>query len=1176
MSKSLFGVLLFLCPIAVLAQVAGSITGSVTDTSGSVISGATVRLTNEGTGALMTQESDAQGNFVFTTVPPAIYSISAEQSGFKKFEKQHIELTPGDHLSVGTLPLSVGDVNQSITIQAEGAVLQTESSERNGIVTSEEVQDLTVINRDFTTFAELQPGVVINVTQSVQTFSGNNNFNVNGGRATNNNIAVDGMPTNNTNQGNMNTTISMDNTQTVEVKTSNFSAETGRNSGVTILAVSKSGTRQFHGAGYYYIRNEDFNANSFFNNQKGLPMIPNRISYFGGNLGGPLSIPHLNATKGKLFFFISAEHITELRPKGEVDVTVPTALERTGDFSQSGSNAKPIAAGGSPVKITDPTSGTVFPGNVIPASRIIPSMKNYLNLLPLPNFVTPADLAISKGAYNYVYQESLHVPKYLNSAKLDYNASPSTTVSARFNYWWEDQQGSAVSASNTSWGWLDSHYTAITPSGVLSMTHIFSPTLVFTGLMGFSQFSEAGPPLTQGDLQAKTRQAAGFTIPQLFPASNPYSLVPSATFGVSDSANPSYAARFPLQGVENTFNWNLSLAKVFRSHTLKIGFQPEHWLAMKGKNASSFAGSMNFSQQATTTNPLDTGYAYSNALLGVLYQYTETNGRFPMYELNTSLEWYLQDTWKVNRRLTVDWGLRWGWGTPWHNNQGLEAGFVPTTWNPGQAVKLIQPTLVNGVRMGLDPYTGAIIPGLAIGAIAPEAPNPLNGIVSRTTDPSYPEGLRYTGGIKTAPRLGFAWDPFGGGKTVIRMGGGVYYNFHEVDNYGYGFGYNMPPLQYNPTIYNAYLTQIQGAAAYNSPNNIEGFNSNRPVQKTYNFSAGFQQELGFGTMIDMAYVGSLGRHLIEAENINSTPLGTNWLTSSRDATNKNAVLPTNFLRPYPGYGNIIYYFYGGNSSYHSLQTAVRRRYKNNMTYGLVWTWSKAMNYSDTETSSSTTQISSLINPKVWNYGEAGYDHTHIFRVYWNYNLPKASSLVNSRIVRAAFDNWQISGIYTAQSGSPLSVSIGYSPSQDVTGSSDSGRALIVANPVLPKDQRSVTQAFNTAAFAAPPYAACEVPNPPFICWGNAPKDVFRGPGLNNWDMSLFKNMVFIEGHLRAQLRVETYNTFNHTQFNTVNTSATFNAAGVQTNGTFGQYTATPNAGAPGGPRNLQLALRLTF
>jgi hypothetical protein len=874
-----------------------------------------------------------------------------------------------------------------------------------------------------------------------------------------------------------------------------------------------------------------------------------------------------------MFFFISTENIQELRPKGQVDITVPTALERQGNFTLTNSTAaKPVSSvlgTTTALQVRDPITGAPFPGDIIPANRIILSMQNYLNLLPLPNFITPADLAVSKGSYNYIYQESLNVPKWLNSARLDYNFNEKTQMFARFNYWYEDQQGSAVSAANTSWGWLPQHYTAITPSGVISLTHIFSPTLVFQSTLGYSQFSEAGPPLNQADLVAKERQTAGFTIPQLFPSVNQYNLVPAATFGVSDSANPAYTARFPLQGVENTWNANASLTKITGGHNIKAGIYPEHWLAMKGQNASAFAGSMNFSQD--TNNPLDSGYAYSNALLGVLDQYTETSNRYPMYDVIWTFEWYLQDNWKVNRHLTLDMGLRWGWGQPWHSNQNLEAGFVPTTWIGPEAPKLIQPTLVGGKRMGLDPYTGAILPAVTIGAVSPEAPNPLNGIVNRQTDPGYPQGLRQTGGVKTAPRLGFAWDPLGDGKTVIRGGGGIFYNFHEVDNFGYGFQFNTPPLQYNPILYYTYLTQIQGAQGYNFPSNIVGFNANRPIQTSYNFSLGVQRELGFGTMIDVAYAGAMGRHLVQAMNLNSEPLGTNWQPSSLDPTNGNKALPSQFLRPYTGYGNITYYFYGGNSSYHSLQTQVRRRYKNNLTYGAVWTWSKTMDYSDTETSSSTTQISSLINPKIWNYGEAGYDHTHILRVYWNYNLPRASSLAgNNKIAGGLFDNWQISGIYTAQSGAPLGVSYAYSPSQDIVGTTtDTGRPLIIGNPVLPKSQRSINQAFNTAAFAPPPISSCEIPNPAFICWGNAPKYSFRGPGINNWDMSLFKNIPIGE-RFRGQFRVEAYNLWNHTQFTTVNTSATFNTAGVQTNGTFGQYTAAAN------PRQLQLALRVSF
>jgi len=1173
MLRCMLGVLFFAAMLSAQG-VNGSIAGSVSDSSGSAVAGATVKLISETTGASQTETANTEGNFVFTAVLPGTYTVGIEHAGFKKFQKEHVELAPADHLDVGNLRLEVGQVTESVSVTAEGAMLQTATSERAGIVTSSEIQDLTVISRDFTTFAELQPGVVITSTVQVQTFSGNNNFNVLGGRATGNNILIDGLPSTNTNQGNFNYTISLDNTQTVEVKLANYQAEYGRNNGFTVGAVSKSGSNTMHGAFYYYDRNEAFNANNFFNNLSGIPQTPLRVSYTGANLGGYIHIPKVPQTKGKMFYFISAESIRELRPKGLVTVTVPTQLERQGNFTLTASTAgkpvSPVLGTTSPITVKDPTTGTPFPGDIIPTGRFIPSMVNYLNLLPLPNYISAADLAVSKGAYNYIFQESLNVPKWLNSARLDYNFTDKTTMFMRFNYWYEDQQGNAVSADNTTWGWLPQHYTAITPAGVISLTHIFSPTLVFQGAMGYSQFSEAGPPLTEADLTARQRSTVGFTIPQLYPASNPYDLVPAATFGVSDSANPSYASRFPLQGVENTFTWNGSLTKVAGGHTLKAGIYPEHWAAMKGKNASNFAGNMNFSQDSN--NPLDTGYAYSNALLGVLDQYTETSNRFPMYEFITTFEWYVQDTWRVNRKLTIDAGLRFGWGTPWHANHNQEAAFVPSAWNPSEVAKLIQPTLVNGKRMGLDPYTGAILPALTIGAIAPEAPTFTNGVVNRLTDPSYPEGMRNSSGIKVGPRLGFAYDPIGKGKTVIRAGGGVFYDFHEVDNYGYGYEFSTPPLQYNPILYYSYLTQLQGAQGYIFPSNVVGFNVNRPMQKTYNFSFGVQQDVGFGTMVDVAYVGALGRHLVEADNLNSEGLGTDWEPGNLDPTNGNKVLPSQFLRPYLGWGNITYYFYGGDSNYHSLQTQVRRRYKQNLTYGAVWTWSKAMDYGDTETSSSTTQISSLINPAIWNYGEAGFDRTHILRIYWTYNLPKVSNLMNNKVVKNVFDDWQLSGIYTAQNGAPTGITYSYTPSQDITGSAtDSGRVIMTGNPNLSGSQKAADfAAFNVNAMEAPPPSLCEVPNAPFICWGNAPKDVFRGPGINNWDMSLFKNMRFGE-RWRGQLRVEAYNVWNHAQFTTVNTAAVYNTNGTLNNvGTFGAYSAAGN------PRQLQLAARITF
>ncbi|RPJ61430.1 MAG: carboxypeptidase regulatory-like domain-containing protein [Acidobacteria bacterium] len=1134
-----------LCEAALAQEVTGSITGTIVDSSGGAIPGATVTLLSEQTGATRTVVTDDMGDFVFAAVRPGIYTVTAEMPGFKKLQKQGFELTPGGSLPVGRLQLEVGEVSELVTVRAEGALVQTTTSERAGITTSDEIKDLTVMNRDFSVFASLQPGIVVNIGAEVQSFTGNTTFHALGGRTTGNMIIMDGAPTSNSNQGNMNTTLSLDTVQSVEVKIANFQAEYGRSQGVTIMAVSKGGTRDFHGTGYYYKRHEMFNANSFFNNRSGLKETPYRITTAGGNLSGPFHIPHVDSTKGKLFFLFASEEIREKRPKTPQNVTVPTELERAGDFSKS-------TISGKAVTVKDPLTGKAFPGNIVPPDRILASTQNYLKLLPLANML---DTAITKGEYNYTFQESLTVPKRIETLRVDYVMNDQTTLFGRFNYWWEDQRGASVSAGNSAWGWLPAHYTAITPSYVLSLTHVFNPTMVLQSSAGVQRFQEAGPPLDEADVAAKSRKATGVDIPQFNPSINPYNLVPAASFGgVRNPANPSYATRFPLKGAETTIHSNTSISKIFPGHTLKGGFYLERWQVMKGEQAT-FAGTMNFGTDSN--NPQDTGYAYSNALLGILTSYVESSSRSPMYEYTTSLEWYGQDTWKVSPKLTLDLGLRFGWSQPWHDNENLEAGFVPSLWKSGDAIKLIEPTLVNNKRMGKNPHTGEILPAVYIGAIAPGQGNPFNGIIYRKDNPDYPQGLRYTDGVKAMPRLGFAWDPFGQGKTVIRGGGGLFYSIHDRDNYQSAIQMT-PPIQYNSQINYTTVQTFADSAGYIFPSNIQGYDPDRRIQQTMNFSLGFQQDVGFGTVVDVAYVGALGRHLVVRRNLNTTPLGTNFLPSSKDPT-RNAVLPSQFLRPYVGYGDIQYYYFGGNSSYHSLQTAIRRRYTSGLYYGVIWTWSKAMDYAD-EDYTGNSQVSSVVDQKIWNYGRAGFDRTHIFRLYWSYNIPSLHRFWDNPFTKAVLDDWQVSGIATFQSGAPLGISYSFTPARDTTGSTDGGRVMIVGNPVLPKDQRTFSAHFNTAAIAAPAVES----------WGNAPKDVFRGPGTNNWDISLFKNIPLYSERLSAQFRVEAYNVFNHTQFSAVNTSASFDANGNQTNLAFGQYTNTAN------PRRLQLALRLMF
>jgi hypothetical protein len=827
-------------------------------------------------------------------------------------------------------------------------------------------------------------------------------------------------------------------------------------------------------------------------------------------------------------------------------VTVPAAAERLGDFSNSRNNNNRNQL----IIIRDPrNSRAPFPGNVIPPDRIDRNGQNYLNLLPLTNFF---NTALSANNYNYQVQESLWMPKTMETLRADYQIDRNTTVYGRFNYWWENQQGWAVAAGNTPWGWLPNTYRNWTKSFALSATRILGPLLIVEGSTSVSRWLEAGPAIQQADLDRLNRKNAGFDIPQFHPENNPYNLAPAATFGgISQAANPSYTGRFPLRGAETVFLWNAAATKTSGPHVSKLGLYAERWRAVKGENGT-FAGQFKFDQD--TNNPNDAGDAYANALLGNFSQYTESTTRPPTYEYTTSIEWFAQDNWKITRRLTLDLGVRWGWSQPFHSNRRQEAGFLPERWNPSRSVLLMPPVRADGARLARNPITGEILPAALIGAIVPGAGNPFNGTVDLATDNNYPDGLRNTTGIKTAPRFGFAYDPFGKGRTAIRGGVGIFYEIHEKDNWSNNFALD-PPRQLNPVIYYGNLKTFLTAPEYNFPSGTNGIDRGRALGRTMSYSFGIQQNIGFGTVIDASYVGSLGRHLMERHNLNSTPLGANFLATSIDSTN-NRPLPSTFLRRYIGYNDILYYSYDGNSSYHSLQLSANRRLTKGIQFGVAWTWSKAMDYADSETGT----VSNQVDPRVWNYGKAGFDRTHIVKMFWIYNLPRARW--RNAFARGVLDGWQVSGINTFMSGAPTAISLNYATglSRDISGSTDGARVLVIENPILPKGDRTFDRTFNEAAFRVPPPGT----------WGNAPKDVFRGPGINNWDISMFKNFRLIKERWRAQFRGEFYNAWNHTQFSSVNTSPQFDQAGNASNPLFGQYTASRL------PRRVQMALRVSF
>jgi hypothetical protein len=1125
-----------------LAQlVTGSMVGSVTDSSGSRVPSVKVVLTSEGTGVARTAATDAGGNFVFNAVQPGAYVVSAEHAGFKKLEKRGLTVNPNETVTVGELRLEVGQVSESVTVSAAGEVVQTATSERSGIITNEQVENLTTINRDFAALVSLLPGVVENPGAETQGFGSNSTFNVQGARITSNSVAIDGMPVTQPNGSDTGTYMSMDSVAAVRLTTSTYQAEFGRKPGSAIQAVTKSGAKEYHGTLYWYKRHEMFNANSFFNNRQGIPEARYRYTTAGGNIGGPLLIPGLTGRhRRRAFFFFAAEQLREARPQAIRNLTTPTEAERAGDFSSSRDTNNAL------ITVRDPLTKVAFPNNVIPASRINTSGQNYLKLLPLPNAL---NLAVTRGTYNYQAQESLFIPKSSEVLRVDIPIDDKTNVYGRFNYWWEKQQGWAVPGGNSNWGWMPSSYLDSSRSLVLNVSRILTASTVLEASGSVLHWTELAAPLREEALTRITRKASGVNIPQVHAENNPLNFVPNATFGgVSSAISTNLEGRFPLGGTNYIQTYSANLTRTAGPHILKAGFWIERWDISK-VGSGAFNGTIDFTRN--TTNPNDSNHPFGNALLGNYYSYAESTTRPPFYIALTSTEWFVQDNWKASRRLTLDLGLRFGWSQPGHSPEQFEAGFSPAAFSAARQVALIRPVLNAGARVGADP-AGNLYAAQYIGGIAPKVGDPYNGSIDRRTNPDYPAGLQDASGIKLAPRFGFAWDPFGKGKTAVRGGWGLFYEilehtFNNVTN---------PPLQTTPVSYNSSFADITAQAGTLFPFGSVGFDTRRPLGRVMNYSFGIQQSVGFGTVVDASYVAALSRHLLTRRNINSIPLGTNFLASSRDTTN-NSTLPASFLRPYLGYNDINYYIYDGNAAYHSLQVTANRRFSRGFQFGLAWTWSKALDYADTD----GANISTLVNPRIWNYGKAGFDRTHIVKLNWTWDLPRFSRVWKNSFTRQVLDGWQLSGITSFISGSPMGIGLGFTYSVDTTGSpTDGARVVMLQNPTLARGDRDFFHAFNLNAFGPPAVGTV----------GNAPKDVFRGPGINNWDVSMFKNFRLPGERFKLQFRAEGYNAWNHTQYSGVDTAARFDQQGRQTSQTFGSYTAARNA------RRVQLALRLQF
>ena len=821
-------------------------------------------------------------------------------------------------------------------------------------------------------------------------------------------------------------------------------------------------------------------------------------------------------------------------------LTVPTALERAGDFTQS------VDTNNRLITITDPATKQPFPNRIVPANRIDTSGLALLKIFPMPNFT---DRTISAGNYNYVFQADKQTPVRMENLRLDYIVNPKHSVSFTFAGFLDRQNGGlGIATTAANWEQMVKNYSLHGQGYILRYTGVLSPTLINETSFGFTRRPE-GAIASDAEIARNLRSKVGYTAAQLNSSSNPLGLIPNATFGgVTNAANLSLEGRFPFYQRLQAFNLTNNTTKTHGAHTFKAGIMIERNYEGANNNGN-YAGSIAFATDIN--NPSNTGYAYSNAALGIFSTYTEASNRVDLRFRQHGVDWFLQDSWKATRRLTLELGVRFHFIVPIYGGTNQLSSFAPDRFSAAKAPKLIQPVIIAGARVGINPATGLTYPGALIGAIAPGTGDPANGMAVSAQN-GYPRSLIDTYSLRFGPRAGFALDVFGNGKTAIRGGFGMFQNRPNMSDNLLLFASQAPVIN-NPTVYYGTLSSLLSSSGAIFPQSVNGLDRSDSVPHVMNFSFSIQQAVGLRTIVEAGYVGSLGRDLLWRRNINSIPVGTNFLPSAIDPTTARPYA-TSFLRPIIGYNDILMSEAASSSSYNSAHVTARRRMTKGVQFGLSWTWSKAMNYNDNDTDT----ITSLISPRVWNYGLASFDRTHLFKLNWMWSLPRTP--FKAIALKQAFNGWQLSGITSLLSGAPLGVNFSSATGADFTGTATQGaRIVVLSNPILPKNERDFLHNFRTGVFA-PPSAST---------FGNAARTVVRGPGVENFDLSLFKEFP-IKEQMRFQFRAEAYNAFNHTQFSSIDTTARFDATGKQINTLLSSFTGARSA------RIMQFALRFYF
>ena len=1181
---------------AALAQDTASITGTVTDPSGAAVPGAKVILSNAAQGVNRTVTTNGSGDYVFPLLPIGTYDVTVTAEGFKKYQVKAAKLDVAEKARVD-VHLQVGAAATEIVVQgADIAQVETQSSDLGGTVTGKQITQLELNGRDFKQLITLVPGVS-NQTGADEGGVGvtaNNSFSVNGGRVEYNNWELDGGDNlDNGSNNTLNVTPSVDAIGEFKVLTSNYGAQYGKNGSGTIEVETKSGTNKFHGDAYEFVRNNIFNSPQFL--QDGTAPSYHKND-FGYTFGGPIYIPHVyNEQKQKTFFFWSQEWRRDRVPY-TFDQLVPTDAERSGNFTDiCGASPTPPYPADCPL---DPNTGAPYAGNQVPLNPSDPNVNALLSLIPSPTASFADPLVPGQATFYQVTSQPTNWRQEL--LRVDHNITDKERVS--FHYIHDSWDTVNQIPLWTNAGNFPTIQTAFTGPGISMLARLsttFTPTLLNEFV--FSYTTDHISLTDTGNWQ----RPSGTTFGSIFPGADRgvmpgINLIDPAGIYGNFGQDPGYIPNGPYNS-NPTYSFRDNLNKLVGAHNLQMGayFQAVEKNELGGElSEGSYPGYITFNPGCPSTAPT-TGNPFADLLVGDICSFGQQNATVKYYNRYKIAEPYFQDDWHVTNRLTLNLGIRLSLFGTYRENEHQAFNFDPARYVPGQTT--------------IDPSSD-IVTNLTKDNLTPTVSDLPNGIVQCGITPGVPVSCMKGHLFNPAPRVGFAWDPSGNGKTAIRGGYGMFYEHGNGNEANTESLENSPPLAYAAQQYNisGYPNIGAGTAGAQLPLGVTAIPTKArwPYMQQWHFD--LQREIASNMVASVSYVGSKGTRLTRLSDLNQVlptsasqnpyKQGETYTGAECSGTLDNYFVPTNAttpsgvpipytagvaggppsgaavnvaiaagcvpagadpFRPYPGYGDIANLQTAASSNYNALQ-AMLRRTVGGLDITFAYTYSHSIDDSSDRGDGSFTNA---YNPSA-NRADSNFDERHIFNASYIWDIPvfKHGGLSHSLL-----GGWQVSGVTHFATGSPFSVVYNAIDNAGVgNGEGSDSYADIVGNPKAtghPVNQYG-RQYYNQAAYATPTA----------LTFGDSGRNSLRNPDFINFDMAVFKHFAIKES-TAIEFRAEAFNVFNHTEWAPIAGEA---GAGANINGSGTNNFTSPvtnnflYAGGVHEARVLQFALKFLF